>query len=311
MNLKQTKEFSIYLEIRRDALNLTQESFVSNIVSVRQYRRYLRGLSQISDAVIKQFALRLESTKEILLSHFEETKVIQKKTIVDFHNSIVNYDYKEASLIQKKINFKHIIEDDSLLVYRFSLLVERFQLKKLTDVEFVHEIETLVDYPNVLKLENLSSTQVLVVSSLVGHQAFSDHEKLIERLVTYTKQTDVLYSNQIDRHYVLTLYRIAKYRGIHHEDQKVIELCDLGLEYSTDRKSLYMLDYFYYFKALAYYELHDMNHYAEMVFKCYGVIHSTGTPAKIKKFQDMIEKDFDISLDDFVIDYIKQKRFGH
>jgi hypothetical protein len=310
MNLKQTKEFSIYLEIRRNDLNLTQESFVSNIVSVRQYRRYLRGLSQMSDTVIKQFAYRLETSVEKLLNHFEETKIIQKVSINDLHNAIVNYDTKKTSELKKKINTKHIILQDSELVYDFALLIERFQLKKISEIEFIDSIQKLTNYPEVLKQDQLSSAMVLVVSSLMNYPSFIDQNRLIERLVTYSNQTDILYSSQIDKNYVLTLYRIAKYHGIQNHYEKVIELCDLGIHYSMDRMSLYMLDYFYYFKSLAYHQLKDMKNYEEMVFKCYGIIHSTGTPAKVKKFQDMIEIDFNISLDQFVIDYIKQKRLG-
>jgi len=310
MNLKQTSELTIFLELKRDELNLTQESFVSGIVSVRQYRRYLRGLSQLSEQVIKMFAHRLELDSGKLLSQFEETKIIQKTTVIDFHNCIVNYDYKEASLIQKRINPRHIIQDDVLLVYQFSILVEKYQLKKITNIELIDEIIKLTNYPEVLNVEKLSSAMVLVVSSLVNHQAFNDHERLIQRLMTYSKQTDVVYSSQIDRNYALTLYRIAKYHGVHHEFNKVIELCDLGIQYSIDRMSMYMLDYFYYFKSLAYYELKDMKNYEEMIFKCYGVIHSVGTPAKVKKFQDMIEKDFKIQLDEFVIEYIRQRRLS-
>jgi len=189
-------------------------------------------------------------------------------------------------------------------------LVEKYQLKKISNINLIDEIIKLTNYPEVLNEPNLSSAMVLVVSSLVGYQAFNDHDHLIRRLMTYTQQTDVLYSSQIDRNYVLALYRIAKYHGVHHEYLKVIELCDLGIQYSMDRMSMYMFDYFYYFKSLAYYELKDLRNYEEMLFKCYGIIHSTGTVAKVKKFQDMIEQDFNIKLDEFVIEYIKQKQLG-
>ncbi len=311
MNPLQTKEFTTYLEIQRTHLRITQEMFVSDIVSVRQYRRYLRGMSVIPEASLRLFANRLDMTYDRLLSHFEETKIEQKKTIHDFHNAIVNYDYKIASALRKKINRRHMILSDSQLVYAFALVLEKFQLKKLSASDTVKHISELVGYPEVLNSPSLSSATVLVVSSLMNYPEFKDQERLIERLMTYLKQTDIIYSSQIDRNYILTLFRIARYRGVQEDFQKVIELCNLGIQYSLDRMSMYMLDYFYYFKALAYHKLNDPSKYEEMVFKCYTLVHSIGTPAKVKKFKDMMEADFNVSLDEFVMDYIKTKRLGN
>jgi hypothetical protein len=310
MNSVQTKEFTTYLEIQRTLLKVTQEAFVSDIVSVRQYRRYLRGLSIIPESLLRLFASRLDTTVDRLIHHFEETKAEQKKAIHDFHNSIVNYDYKVASLLRKKIDRRHIILSDSQLVYDFALLLEKFQLKKLSSSDIIQNIMVLVGYPEVLNASSLSSATVLVVSSLMNYPEFKDQERLIDRLMTYLKQTEIIYSSQIDRNYVLTLFRISRYHGVQEDYTKVIELCDMGIQYSLDRMSMYMLDYFYYFKALAYHKLNNLSQYEEMVFKCYTLVHSIGTPAKVKKFTDMIETDFKISLDEFSIYYIREKRLG-
>jgi hypothetical protein len=288
MNLQQTKELTTYLEIRRTQFQLTQEAFVSGIVSVRQYRRYLRGLSLISETSLIRFAHRLEMTSDQLMIHFEEIKSEQKKAIHDLHNAIVNYDYKEASLLRQKISRRYIILSDSRLVYAFALLLEKFQLKKISSLEVMKQIIDLVGYPEVLNASTLSSATVLVVSSLMSYPEFKDQEKLIERLMTYLKQTELIHSSQIDRNYVLTLFRISRYRGVQEDYQNVIEICDLGIQYSLDRMSMYMLDYFYYFKALSFHKLNDMKNYEDMVFKCYTLVHSI----------------------EFVMEYIKQKRLG-
>ncbi|MFP4286853.1 MAG: hypothetical protein ACLFRI_04065, partial [Candidatus Izemoplasmataceae bacterium] len=69
----------------------------------------------------------------------------------------------------------------------------------------------------------------------------------------------------------------------------------------------YLLEYFYYYKALAYFRLEDFSKFEENLFKCYSVLHMEGNHKKIEKFTSWIEKDFRVNFDMFVLRHLQKK----
>jgi hypothetical protein len=88
----------------------------------------------------------------------------------------------------------------------------------------------------------------------------------------------------------------------------VIYYCNLGIENGMKLKNFYLLEYFYYFGALAYYRIGDIENYQNSLLKCFVTLHLEGNEHKIQKFTGMINSDFNINFSDFVIEHYQTKK---
>lgn len=73
-----------------------------------------------------------------------------------------------------------------------------------------------------------------------------------------------------------------------------------------ETKTFYLLVDFYYFLSLAYFAIGDTKNYEKSMFNCYNALHLENNPPKIKRFYKLIEDDFNIDFDTFIISYIKR-----
>ncbi len=101
--------------------------------------------------------------------------------------------------------------------------------------------------------------------------------------------------------------RLSKMHGMYKDFNQVIKLCDIAVERGKENKQYYLWEYFYYYKALAYFRLEDFRNFELNLFRCYNVLHMEGNNKKIEKFTSWIEKDFDIVFHTFIMKYMKKE----
>jgi len=77
----KSKELCNYLERLRSARNMSQESFTTGITSLRQYRRYLSGESDLPFQVIDQLCDRLGIQTINLIRELETARIEESKEI--------------------------------------------------------------------------------------------------------------------------------------------------------------------------------------------------------------------------------------
>ena len=105
-------ELSNYLEKIRLGRNLSQENFVSGVVSIRQYQRYKNGDSVIPYEKINQFAEKFGITTKKLLAEFEKEKNMQYAKINSFYNAVANNNYKVANEIKEDLEKELILSKE-------------------------------------------------------------------------------------------------------------------------------------------------------------------------------------------------------
>jgi hypothetical protein len=100
---------------------------------------------------------------------------------------------------------------------------------------------------------------------------------------------------------------MAKMYGTHKDFPQVVKLCDIGIKRGNAVTSIYLFESFFYYKALAHFRLQSYDLFEESLFRCYNVLHLENNKKKIEKFTNLIEKDFHINFDGFVMNYLKKK----
>ncbi len=306
MENSYSKELSLYFDKLRYERNMTQEVFVTGIVSIRQFRRYLKGECDIPQDIINQLSRRLGFKPEYVIWDFESERINETTLITNFYNSVANIDYAAAEEFNKQIRSKYIIDDVNKLYYTHTVNMLDMSKKNILEEAFIQKTIKLIDFPNILQNRMLSTAEIMILSTLMSIGQFKEKEVIANRLKLYVSEPKLIVGGQNQHFILLCIQRLAQYEGVNGNYEEVIRLCSRGIELSKGFRTYYLLEYFYYFNSLAYHKLGDTKNYEEFVYRCYTTLYAENNEKKIAKFTHLIEKDYQISFHQFAADYIKK-----
>lgn len=302
----KSKELSTYLERLRSARGISQYNFIEDVVSIRQYRRYLRGESDIPFQVVNQLSEKLGVNADLLLREFEIAKFEESSKMYDLYSYAANYAHDDFKKLAKEISPEHIIDANNKLIYNYSFLMHNYFQNLVSPDDTLKQMSQFINYPRILNQLMLTHTEMLILSNLLDFIDEKEHSDIIEKLQNSLDKSIIILSGGNHRATSIVLVRLAKYFGMRGQYNDVIKYCNVGIDFMVQRSSLYSLDYFHYYSALAHFKLNDLVKYEESLVNCYFVLQVEGNPNKTKKFTSLIQKDFGIDLNQFVIYYLNR-----
>ncbi|MCK4551959.1 MAG: helix-turn-helix transcriptional regulator [Tenericutes bacterium] len=301
-------ELANYLEKIRFGRNVSQEEFVSGVVSIRQYQRYKNGDSVIPYEKIDQFAEKLGINTKKLLTEFEKERSVQYSKINVFYNAVANNDYKTAIDYKRKLDSDLIISEEGRKYYTHANLVFDYYSKKITHAEVIQRVSDILNYPNILNQKYFTDVEVLILCFLLTVFSGKQQDLLLNRLNNLFSDSENIIAGDNNYYiYTLILMRLARTFGIKNDYPQVIYFCDLGIERGIESKQYYLWDYFYYYKSLAHYALGQKEDFDTALLRCFNVLFMEGNHSKIEKFTALIEKDYNIDYKEYIINLLKPK----
>lgn len=306
MDLNYSKNFALYFDRLRFEKGLTQEQFVEDIISIRQYRRYLNGLSYMSHDIITKFSERLGYRPQHMILEFESEKIHEAKRVNQFYFYVANRGYDEAYKILKDMPLDSIHDPFNKMYYQHAIHGLNYGAGKIGRQELLDLTLSLIQYPEILDRNALSSIEMVVLSSLISNPMFKESNKLIEKLLILADNPNRIHSGHNETMHILVLYRIAEYYGLNKRYRDVISVCDRAIEFDRSQRSYYLLDFLYYYKALAHFFLDEKDLHEENLFKTYATLITDGSPLRYKRMSDLVYGDWKIELHDFAIEYMKK-----
>lgn len=307
--LQYSKELALFFDLLRFHRNMSQESFTADIVSLRQYRRYLNGEYQIPQYVVNKLSKRLGFKPEYLLLEFEASKMKETQEVNKYHNLVVGYDFENAKIMRASLSANQLLDENNQLIFTYANLLFDFYIYKLSETSLISSIKDLINYQTVMENTSFSSTEIIILTSLLSINSFNEKEKIVRLLREFLENEKFIISGHNQKTILLCLYRLADYSGSCENYDSVLEFCKKGIAYCNLLKFHYLLEDFYYYSALGYSALNIMDKAHEMLYRCYCVLHIEDNPAKKRKYYKYIEGDFNITnFDEFIIAYLSEHK---
>ncbi len=153
----QTSEIVLFFEKLRSLRNITQEDFLHDIISLRQYRRYLSGDSTISYSVLEKLSKRLGFETNFIIAELATEKVKQTIQVNDLYNMVANKQFGRVNQQLTQIDEKHLLSDNDRLLYHHSLIILEFLKGKASELITINKTKKLFDYEKLLKKRVLST----------------------------------------------------------------------------------------------------------------------------------------------------------
>ncbi|MFA5560821.1 MAG: hypothetical protein WC964_03485 [Acholeplasmataceae bacterium] len=301
----KSRELCIFLERIRSARGISQENMTADIVSLRQYRRYLNGESDIPFQIVQSLGSKLGIKVDSLVRDFESAKVEESKRVFKLYNYVINYDMESFNNLLNKIDKDLIIEYENQLIYKISIILYHLFMKK-TDKEKAKEaIRKVIDYPMILKKYALTIVELQALSVLLAYESEYEAEKIANKLEEGFNNNLIALSTDLNDFLPITITALARYFGIKGKNEEVIKYCSLAIKRNIGLRSYYLNDYLYYYSALAYFKLGKTKEFNKSLFLAYNSILLDDNPQKTEKFAILFKKDFGIDINDFAAEYIK------
>lgn len=303
----ESRELCTYIERFRSARKVSQENLVSGIVSIRQYRRYLNGESDMPFHIFVQMVDKLGLKTESVLREMEAVRFEEFAFVNKLYNYAVNYNYDKFNALLKENKNITFVDKINKLFFEFSIFIKEYYQNQLDNKLASAKISQLLNYPQILKHDIITDIELLILSFLMDVSGKVDQKKIVDKIFYFFNNGDKIIGGGNVRILILIIAKFAKIFGIREDYELVLEFCEIGLKRNLAIQSYYISEYLYYYQSLAYYKLERMEDFEIALQKCFNVLELDGNPSKIKKFESLIDEDYEIEFRKHVLERYYQE----
>lgn len=302
--LMDTKKLLEYMENLRVGRKISQSDYLNEIVSQRHYYRYRRGETEIPFDILNKLASRLDIPLLKIIASFQENILAEKDIVWDLYNVVVGRKFDEANQILKNNNDLLLIDNENRLYYSLAKILLKYFQNHITNEELVDAIIEIGNYPDIMKKQILHDNEVYILGLIMQ---FSDKHRgeTLEKLDQLRKNNKLLLSGNNILKFQIYFWIIKNYGRMSRFDG-VIDIADMAIKLSEKYKSYYLLEYFYYYKALAFYKT---GRYDEFEKELTYTIRALCLVDKHNRnrFFKTIEKDTDINVKEFIFNKLEKE----
>ncbi|MDD4069164.1 MAG: hypothetical protein PHF05_01805 [Candidatus Izemoplasmatales bacterium] len=293
-----------YMDNLRYARKMSQEAYLHNVISQRQYYRYRRGESEVPFEVIVKFSNKLQIPLFKLISAFQSHAEKENLIIRQYFNLIISKQLNEAKSFLSKQADLLFIDEETHLFFNLSNVLLDFYSKDLTSEEMVVLLKREVDFTRVMKKDILHDSELYLLGVIMEYSD-EDREAILKKIGGLIRNNRLLLAGnplfdlQVYFWLVKNLGRLQRY-------DEVYEMADFALEYSKKNYSYYLVEYFHYYKALAYYRNNNMIDFENELSKALYVLLQL-EKYKRDHFFEVINKDTNIKCKEFLLKKLEEE----
>ncbi len=288
-----------FLESLRQRRKINQNTFVEGIISLRQYKRYLSGDSEMPYRVLSQLSERLGFHQVKILTELEKEKANQNALVEKFYNHVARNEYTEADEFMRKYNVEDFIQEDMKLYYKVTVVLLDYTRNDIDKEEAAKRLKTIMNYPEILKKDLYEQTELLGLSSMLSYLEDDERLKLMDRLSKLLLEDKItLGVDYYAKNYLVV--RLARAYGMIGDNDEVINLCEKAIELSSRPQSYINLDFLYYYLILAYRNKKDDRNSLYYVRKLYYFLHFRDDDRMFNKYKIKMHNDLGKSFEELL-----------
>jgi len=296
-----SKEFSLFIDGIRIEKGLSRIDLIDGIVSLSQYKRYLRGVASFPNDVIIKIANRLNYDITDLYSLYSKKYNKEDLILREIYKLIQSFKYKEAELKLNEVNSELLISNYYKTFYDYLSLHTQHKLGRVSDVHVLSLYSNLINYPNCMNSHSFNMVELNVLNQItIVSSTMENYEpaNLLYRVFTsgnfsstITNDSSILPS---------IYYTVARVNYKQEYFERTIELTNLGIGISLSNDNIKILPYLYYLNARANKNHGDDEAAILSVKKCFLHLISMGNKAVYETFLKLYNQTFETPLEDLL-----------
>ncbi|MDY0211001.1 MAG: helix-turn-helix transcriptional regulator [Acholeplasma sp.] len=294
----------MFMDNLRHERKVSQENFLYDIVSQRQYYRYLNGESLPPFDIVIELSKRLDMTFDRLINQFQQASEKETLTVKAFFNAVISRQDELAIQLFEQFKSEKLIEQYNQRFILIGKSLLDFNRERLPKHQLITVLKDSIDFNKIMKSSYLQDLELYILG-LIMQYSDQDRKSILKRILTLNSQNKLYTSG--NRFYISQVYFwVLKNLGVEKRFDELISLSDDAISYALSEHSYYLLEYFYYYKALAYYKKKAFDLFEETLLKTLSVLWILPKQAQ-KHFEEMILKDTSIHIYDFYQSKFREK----
>ncbi|AIO19543.1 hypothetical protein KQ51_01667 [Candidatus Izimaplasma bacterium HR1] len=299
--MPNSNDFARFIDELRDSRNISREDFVENIISLRQYYRFIKGESSLRSETLNALMSRLDFNTIHAYESFRKKQDKDYADLIKIYKLIHMDEYNKASVEFKSLELSSVMSKYNMQLLEFIEIKLDLHFDKITINQAVDEILELMDYEDIFKKDSLSFIELSCIMFVQDHLI----KKGDYRIASYcydilNKQNDEQFSEF--KNYLLP-FQLSAIKGLGKigKNEESLKLTMKVIEEYEIYHPLNFLISIYYLKALNQRELFKNDSYLDSLTKLYSLLNIVTNQSLIKETKKLIKDIFDVSETDLII----------
>ncbi|AIO19546.1 hypothetical protein KQ51_01670 [Candidatus Izimaplasma bacterium HR1] len=296
---ENTRDFGLFIDGLRLDRNISREDLIDGIISLSQYKRYLRGATSIPNSVLLLLADRLKLSISSLHHVFETKQNKQLQKLTNIYTLIRQLRYQDA------YNKAVILRDDVFIstynksFFDFCFVCIQHNLQMVSDIHALELYSIMVDYPNCVKNETYNWIEINILMEIVKVSSIMDNYEPSIHMYQIITSSQFKYISSGDSLFIPTvLSTLAPILGRQQKFEEVVNIAKEGIEYCKKYQTSGALATLYLTKSFALKDLSRLDEAKESGKKALMQVYIEDNPAKFSQFKDLLINRLDLTSED-------------
>jgi hypothetical protein len=294
------KNFASFLDTIREDRNITREDLVKDIVSLRQYYRFIKGESTLKSDTILKLLQRIEFDRSFFYEYFERTSNREFQQLQEIYKYLYRDMIAEAYSAYKEIDPNDLVLGSNKKYYEFITQVLLSKQNKQSYDTSAKAILKLIDYPEILNKKFLTHLEKNCLVFSTNYLMVNKDYRIATLFYQVTKTED---ENPwlIYEHLVPFRTLTAKCLGMTEEHEKAYEILQNAEEHFFVKGDYLPMINLYYYKAVEERKLYSDKRYKKSLQKVFHMLRIAENEGYEERYSKAIEKHFNLKESDLFI----------
>jgi len=295
------REFGLYIDGLRLERDISREDLCEGIMSLSQYKRYLRGETSIPNGKLISIADRLKFSINDIHFLFSKKHDNQKNKVLRLYNLVKEQKVREAYELGRELGKDVFLSDHTAQMFDFCMLLIQHSLNMVSDVHVLELYSKLIDYPNCIHKTSFNTVELSTLIQIVDLSAKSDNYEAANFLYQILSKDSFDFTSTDGSDYLPSVYsNISKILGMQDDYSKVLDVTNKGIKYCLDNCRTNSLSHLYFYNALALLILNKKTKALISAKKCFMLLFIECKDAKFDSFKVLFEQRFKMKLEDLI-----------
>lgn len=297
----EAREFALFIDGLRIDKKLSREELCHEIISLSQYKRYLRGDTSMPNNVVGLLADKLKFSINDLHLIYRNRSDNQYKKINDVYHLILSNEIELAFEKANQLKDSVFVSATNRLYFDFCFIYVQYKMDLISDIQVLGMYARLIDYPICMEKESFSWVEINIIMQIVQISAKTGNYEPANHMYDLLKQEHFIVSYTGEGGMIPGIYAtIAKILGRQDMNDEVIEICQIGIDYCTHHEISSSLSHLLFFKSFAHHNLDEIDEALEESKKGFMQLYLEDKPDKMEIFKSVFERRFEMKLEDLI-----------
>ena len=297
----KAREFGLFIDGLRIERNISRENLCDGIMSLSQYKRYLKGDTSMPNAKLTQLADKLMFSIQDLYSLFGKKHNENYRNIYNVYLLIKTSEFKNALILANDLKKITLLSQYNKMFFDYCMIKIQHGLKTVSDIHVLNLYSDLIDYPNCIDNDSFNMVEISALIGIVNVSANIgnfDPMNLMYRILT---SKTFSYSTSSNSSFLPSIYSsLSRSFGTKDDHEKILEISEMGIDYCIRHETSNALSHLFFYRSLSLLGLNRIEEGKEEAKKCFMQLYIENKPQKFSNFQKTFENTFSMRLDDLI-----------